>query len=135
MKLIAGTNADISFITRIEHAPEFREYIGTCTAEEHAAAMNNPDTQYLTAFDEAGNAIGYIILRGIQSEHRNIELKRIVIQSPGCGYGKRVLQILLKKIFEEFGAHRLWLDVFETNSRAQHVTMLARSPSEANSIC
>jgi RimJ/RimL family protein N-acetyltransferase len=32
-----------------------------------------------------------------------------------------VLQLLLRKVFNEFRAHRLWLDVFETNVRAQHV--------------
>ena len=116
-----ATPADISFIVQIEHAPAFREYIGTWTHEEHANAMGDPDARYLVALDDSENAVGYVILRGIRSEHRNIELKRIVIHSPGRGYGKQVLQLLLRKVFNEFRAHRLWLDVFETNVRAQHV--------------
>jgi diamine N-acetyltransferase len=121
MELRAGTSADISFIVATEHSPELREYIGTWTSEEHAAAMNDPDTRYLIALGDSGNALGYIILRGLLSEHRNIELRRVVIVSPGRGHGKEVLRLLLSQVFDEFGAHRLWLDVFETNLRAQHV--------------
>jgi len=121
MNLRTATTADISFIIGIEHSPEFHEYIGRWTNEEHVAEMRNPDTRYLIALDDSGDSIGYIILRGLQSEHRNIELKRIVVQSPGQGHGRQVLRLLLEKVFEELGAHRVWLDVFESNHRAQHV--------------
>jgi diamine N-acetyltransferase len=121
MKLRTVTRADVPFIVGTEHAPELREYIGTWTSEEHAAAMCDPDTHYLIALEDSGKPVGYIILRGLQSEHRNIELKRVVMISPGRGYGKEILRLLLSRVFDEFGAHRLWLDVFETNLRAQHV--------------
>ncbi|QNI34468.1 GNAT family N-acetyltransferase [Alloacidobacterium dinghuense] len=121
MELKTATTADIPFIVEVEHPPALRDYIGQWTNEEHTAAMRDRDTLYLIATDENGKQLGYIILRGLQSEHRNFELKRVVMRSPGEGHGKRVLQLLLKKVFEELGAHRLWLDVFESNSRAQHV--------------
>jgi diamine N-acetyltransferase len=121
MKLRAATPADIPFIIVTEHSPDLREFTGAWTSEEHAAAMSDPNTHYLIALDDSGNAIGYIILRGLRSEHRGIELQRIVMTSPGRGHGKEVLRLLLNKVFNEFGAHRLWLDVFETNLRAQHV--------------
>ena len=121
MHLREGTPADISFIVAVEHAPEFREYIGNWTYDEHAAAMHDPDTRYFIALDDSEKAVGYVILRGLQSEHRNLELKRIVMHSPGRGHGKQVLQLLLQKMFDEFKAHRVWLDVFETNARAQHL--------------
>jgi diamine N-acetyltransferase len=121
MHLREATPADISFIVAVEHAPEFREYIGTWTHDEHGTAMRDPDIRYFIALDDSENAVGYVILRGLQSEHRNLELKRVAMHSPGRGYGKQVLQLLLKKIFDEFKAHRLWLDVFETNVRAQHL--------------
>ena len=121
MTLRDATTADIPFIVNIEHRPEFREYIGNWTSEEHAAAMRDSDIRYMIAIGDNGVAIGYIILRGLRSEHRNMELKRIVISRPGQGQGKHALRLILKKVFDEFGAHRLWLDVFETNLRAQHV--------------
>lgn len=121
MQLRAGTAADIPFIVSIEHAPSLHEYVGQWTREEHAAAMKDLDTRYLIPLEDSSEPLGYIILRGLQSEHCSLELKRVVMQSPGSGRGKLALQLLLQKVFEEFGAHRLWLDVFETNSRAQHV--------------
>jgi RimJ/RimL family protein N-acetyltransferase len=121
MKLRAATAEDIPFIFETEHSPEFRECIGRWTRDEHEAAMRDPDTRYFIAIDDAGNSLGYVILCGLQSENHNIELKRIVIRAPGRGYGKQILQLLLGKVFGEFGAHRLWLDVFEFNLRAQHV--------------
>lgn len=35
--------------------------------------------------------------------------------------GKRMLAELLRIVFRELGAHRLFLDVFDHNSRARHV--------------
>ena len=121
MELRAAKEADISFIVEIEHSPEFHEYIAKWTAEEHQAALRDPNTGYLIALDSSGGQIGYVILRGLESEHRSIELIRVAMRLPGQGNGKHVLRLVLKRVFEELGAHRLWLDVLESNLRAQHV--------------
>ena len=121
MELKAATEADVPFIVEIEDSSEFREYIGKWTAEEHIGALRDSDTSYLIALDPSGSQIGYVILRGLESEHRSIELKRVAMLLPGQGNGKQVLRLVLKKVFEELGAHRLWLDVLESNLRAQHV--------------
>jgi RimJ/RimL family protein N-acetyltransferase len=121
MELSAATAEDIAFIVETENLPETRDYIRRWTSEEHAAAMRDPDTRYIISTNDTGTHIGFVILRGFQSEDRNIELKRVVMQSPGQGNGKQALRLLIKKVFEDFGAHRLWLDVFESNHRAQHV--------------
>src|SRR5262249_20578236 len=121
MELSAATAEDIPFIVETENLPETRDYIRRWTPEEHATAMRDPDIRYIVALNDARRRIGFVILRGFQSEDRNIELKRVVMQSPGQGQGKQALRLLLKKAFEDFAAHRLWLDVFESNHRAQHV--------------
>jgi ribosomal protein S18 acetylase RimI-like enzyme len=121
MYLQEATEADVPLIIEIEHRPEFQEYIGRWTSAEHAAAMRDPDTRYFLAMNDVSGPAGYVILRGPQSEHRNFELKRVAMRSPGRGHGRQVLQLLLEKVFHNFGAHRLWLDVFETNLRAQHL--------------
>ena len=118
--------ADLPFILEVEHSPEFREYIGRWTQEEHAAAMHDPGVRYRIVVDDSAGALGaralgYAILRGFGSEDRNIELKRIALRAPGQGNGRQALQLLLRFVFHEAGAHRLWLDVYETNLRAQHI--------------
>ena len=112
---------DIPFIVTVEHAPSNREFIGRFTEAEHAAAIIHPDYRYFLALADSGEPVGYTILRGFQFEHRNIELKRIAVASPGQGHGRILLRLLLEKIFEDFGAHRVWLDVFVSNLRAQHL--------------
>lgn len=121
IRLRDATETDIPWIVETECMPEFRTFIGRWTRDEHTSAMLDPDTRYFMVEDDSAEPLGYAILRGLLSSHRNIELKRIVIRLPGQGNGKQALSLLLKKVFEEFGAHRLWLDVFETNLRAQHV--------------
>jgi RimJ/RimL family protein N-acetyltransferase len=121
MHLQEATEADIPFIVEVEHAPEFREYVVRWTNTEHTAAMRDSDTRYFLAMNDGNEPVGYVILRGLQSEDRNFELKRVVVRAPGRGYGRQVLRLLLEKVFRDFGARRLWLDVFETNLRAQHL--------------
>ncbi len=50
-----------------------------------------------------------------------MELKRLTLAETGGGYGRETLRLIKKTAFEAFGAHRLWLDVYTHNSRAQHV--------------
>ena len=121
MRLRQATSADLDFIIETESSPQFREFIGQWSREEHTIALSNPDVRYFIALDNSESRVGYIILRGLSSEHRSIELKRIVMQFPGHGHGKQALQLVMKHVFEELKAHRLWLDVFESNHRAQHV--------------
>jgi RimJ/RimL family protein N-acetyltransferase len=69
----------------------------------------------------ASQKIGYVILRGLCENHRSIELKRIVITEKNRGYGRETLRLVKKLCFEEWRAHRLWLDFKEHNTRAHHL--------------
>lgn len=44
-----------------------------------------------------------------------------MVAEPGQGAGRFMLNGILEYVFRELKAHRLWLDVFETNARAIHV--------------
>jgi RimJ/RimL family protein N-acetyltransferase len=48
-------------------------------------------------------------------------LQRIAVAEPSRGLGTEVLHAAMDKAFREFGAHRLWLDTYSDNTRAQHV--------------
>jgi RimJ/RimL family protein N-acetyltransferase len=43
----------------------------------------------------------------------------MVVQSKGSGYGRAALRVAKKVAFDDLHAHRLWLDVKDSNSRAQ----------------
>ncbi len=67
-----------------------------------------------------------MILRSLMSLNRCLELKRIVVARPGHGLGRQVLSVVMDKVFCEFSAQLLWLDVRDNNHRARHVYRLVR---------
>jgi diamine N-acetyltransferase len=112
---------DLPHIVELETAPENRSFVGSWPIDVHAHTLSSPDACYLVAEGPASQVLGFAILRGLQSEHKSLELKRIVVAQPNQGIGKMILEAVANKAFNDFGAHRLFLDVFTTNPRAQHV--------------
>jgi diamine N-acetyltransferase len=121
MVIRAATPADIPQIVAIEQIPEFRSYIGVWSAEEHLRAMADLDIEYIVASGEENAVDGFAILQGIQSSHHSLHLKRIAVRIPNRGLGRALLESVAARAFLHHHAHRLWLDVFETNTRARHI--------------
>jgi diamine N-acetyltransferase len=113
--------ADVPQIVAIEQIPEYHNYIGAWSAEEHLRAMANADNQYFVVHGDAATVEGFAILQGIRSEHHSLHLKRIAVRTPNRGFGKALLEYAMDRAFLEHRAHRFWLDVFETNARARRV--------------
>ncbi len=120
MKLRRAGAQDLPFIVALEQHFHAQNLVGADDLPTHRQRMNDPDCQYWIV-DHQDLPAGHVILRGIQSVKRSVELKRIVISEPGQGLGRMVLREIMSKVFNELAAHRLWLDVFEHNARARHV--------------
>jgi diamine N-acetyltransferase len=121
MQLRPARMEDIPAIADLERIPDYRTLVGNWSPEEHREKMASSDCRYLIAEADSGETAGFAILRGLASPHRSIRLQRIVVAYPGQGTGRFILSGILNYVFRELKAHRLWLDVFETNLRAQHV--------------
>lgn len=119
MHLRSAHLQDIDFIVAQEARSDFQSFIGRWSREEHTANLQDADQQYVIV--EETEAIGYAILRGLQSPHRSIELARFVISQPGQGLGRKALRQIITLVFEQHQAHRFWLDVFPHNARARHL--------------
>jgi diamine N-acetyltransferase len=120
MTLRRASVQDLLFIIAVEQRFNELGLVGADDLATHRLRMDDPDCQYWMVEQEDSLA-GYVILRGIQTVNRSVELKRIVISEPGQGLGRLVLRAIMGKVFDELGALRLWLDVFEYNARARHV--------------
>ena len=120
MTLRRASAKDLSYILDLEQ--KFRELrlISGQDRATHERQFSNPGCLYWIVETDAGPG-GFVILRDIHSKDRNVELLRIVIAEPGRGLGTKVLRAVMDKAFGEFGAHRLWLDTYSDNTRAQHV--------------
>jgi diamine N-acetyltransferase len=120
MNLRCTTPDDLRFLTEIEQRFGELGFVHSDDVCTHQRQMNDPDYAYYTV-EQGENLAGYVIMRGLTSTNRSLELKRIVIAEPGHGLGRQVLRGVIDKAFCDFRAHRLWLDVFEDNHRARHV--------------
>jgi diamine N-acetyltransferase len=121
MLLRLATDADLPAIIAMERTPLASEFVGQWSEERHRATLAGGDARYYVSETEWGEVQAYAILRGIQETSRSIELKRIVVAVPERGLGRLILKELMRIVFRELGAHRLYLDVFEDNGRARRV--------------
>ena len=121
LKMRPAHPEDIPAIARIERIPEYRAFIGRYTEEQHAVLLASPDSAYWVLESPDDKILGFCLLCGLLSPHKSIELRRIALAHAGGGLGKLFFAFLLQKIFSLYGAHRVWLDVFEGNPRARHL--------------
>jgi RimJ/RimL family protein N-acetyltransferase len=121
MLLRLARPADIPAIVALERTPEARKFVGQWSEERHRETLAHSDARYFVSEAESGALQAFAILRGLAESSRAIELKRIVVGTPERGLGRKILNELRRIAFEEFRAHRFFLDVYEDNARARHL--------------
>ena len=111
--------SDLDFVQSVENDPANRPFITPWERVQHEGAVRFPDFRHFII--EAGAdypSAGFVILQGCRNPHGSVELKRIVLQPKGQGYGRTCVRLLAQMAFRDLGAHRFWLDVKSANTRA-----------------
>ena len=111
--------SDLEFVASVEEDPANRPFITPWERVQHEGAVRFPDFRHFIV--EAGDgypSAGFVILQGCRNPNASIELKRIVLQPKGQGYGRACVRLLAQMAFRDLGAHRFWLDVRSANARA-----------------
>jgi RimJ/RimL family protein N-acetyltransferase len=111
--------SDLDFVGSVENDPENRPFITPWERVQHEGAVRIPDFRHFIV--EAGPgypSAGFVILQGCRNPHGSVELKRIVLQAKGLGYGRACVRLLAEMAFRDLHAHRFWLDVKSANARA-----------------
>lgn len=121
MRIRPTHEKDIPAVKAMESAPESSQWVYQWTPEQHLKALDDPDTAHWMLESEAGETVGYCIMKGLQNAFGVVELMRIVISPPGRGLGREAMEAVIAKVFSELKARRLWLDVVDTNARAIHL--------------
>jgi diamine N-acetyltransferase len=117
IRLRKASSDDLDFISRLEKRFASLGYVGSDSDQLHKQRMEGPDSAYLV-IERLGEPVGFVILCGLNSINRSIELKRVAVSEPGCGTGREALRQVMRMAFSELSAHRLWLDVYSDNQRA-----------------
>lgn len=122
LRLVPSTQADITHVVAAEADNDTSPFILPWSAERHKAALSDPDCAHLAIRDaRTGNWLGFVLLFGLASPHHAVELRRIVCARKGAGIGRAAVRAVVALAFGDLAAHRLWLDVKTTNSRARHL--------------
>jgi len=111
---------ELHWILRLEAGARAEGFIRGYDEATHRKRMADPHVRYLTILRQ-DEEVGFIILAGIGTQDRNIELCRIIIGPRESGIGQSAMKEVLRYLFEEVGANRVSLDTFSYNKRAQHI--------------
>ncbi len=112
---------DIEYVTGIEKLPANRNFILGNTREEHISNLANPKiTHLIIRRKDDRSPAGFVLLsKGDGIKTGNLELRRLVIEEKGNGFGREAVKMIKKLAFECMGVHRIWLDVFSANKVAR----------------
>jgi len=114
--------SDLDFVIQVETDSHNLPFITPWERTQHEGAVRFPDFRHFVVETGPGyEASGFVILQGCRNPHRNVELKRIVLQAKGQGYGRACVRLLKQMAFRDLHAHRFWLDVKGLNTRAQRL--------------
>lgn len=115
---LAGTR-DIAGVLAIQNREDYRAYIGRWSPDALQASVTDSALELAVAVDGDASVLGFYLLCDLGSKDRSVNLLRIAVATPGAGVGGRLLRCAQRRAFTVHNAHRLWLDVFTTNSRAE----------------
>ena len=111
--------SDLDFVNSVEYDSHNLPFITPWERIQHEGAVRFPDFRhFIVEGGESYGGIGFVILQGCRNPQRSVELKRLVLQTKGQGYGRACVRLLKQMAFRDLHAHRFWLDVKLLNTRA-----------------
>lgn len=105
---------DIEYILDLENKAENRDFVWQGTYEQHMAEIEDSDTYLLIVTNKEDEEVGYTLLN-LDTYSQKLELRRIVMDVKGNGYGRETIIALLKFFFNEDEVNKFWLDVYPDN--------------------
>ena len=113
---------DLNYIMELQYKPENVKFIVPFNEKYHMAIINSDNYENMDVIAEeiaTGAAVGYFMLCNLYGS--SVEIRHVIIDKKGVGYGRESLNILLKRSFEVKKFHRAWLDCKTYNKRALHL--------------
>lgn len=109
----------VTGILQIQNREDYRAFIGQWSIAKLHEALTDPSVEVVVATDALDTVLGFYLLCDLVNKDRSLNLLRLAVALPGAGVGGRLLRCAQRRAFAEHGAHRLWLDVFTTNTQAE----------------
>lgn len=106
IRLVPSTQDDIDFVVFAEHDRRIAPFIMPWNRSRHVAALAEPDLSHQCVWVDRRIA-GFVLLAGLLSCNRSIELRRLVVTLQGRGIRRHVIRCLKQQAFAQLNAHRL----------------------------
>ena len=110
---------DAEIFAQFEQASDTQKYILPYTKTEHVRKILDPSFVYLRILD-TGELVGFFILV-LDPDRSSVEFRRIVVSEKDKGIGQSAIAAMEEFCRTQLRRTRVWLDVFEYNSRGRHV--------------
>ena len=122
LKLRCAEISDLKYIMELQYKPENVKFIVPFGEKIHTAIINSDNYENMDVIVEeiaTGAAVGYYMLCNLYGS--SIEIRHVIIDKKGIGYGREGLKLLLQWSFEVRKFHRAWLDCKTYNAHALHL--------------
>lgn len=103
----------------MEQARDTKRFIVPYSEAEHIRSIRDPRFEYLRILDSSG-VVGFMILV-LDPDPGSVEFRRIVVSPRGRGVGQSAIRLMEEYCRSSLHRQRVWLDVFEHNSRGRHI--------------
>jgi RimJ/RimL family protein N-acetyltransferase len=110
---------ELQHFCELDQDPDAREHINVSTLLQHQQEFARADIVYLSIYANAELA-GYFIL-ALEADPGSVEFRRIVVANKGAGTGQAAILVMEAYCRDRLDCQRIWLDVFESNTRGRHV--------------
>lgn len=121
MTSVRNTNfKELKEIAEIGKQRHVGGFLSNKSLETHKADFNTAAVTYLSIISSSGLLAGYIIVCK-EKKSRRVRLKRILIDENHLGIGQEAIILLENYCIREFNSEFIWLDVYESNSKAVYV--------------
>ena len=120
IRLRVAAAIDLDYILDLEAAGRREGFIRGDDRPAHVARMGEAHVVYYV-IEQGAARVGFVILGGVGGDDKAIEIGRLMIAPEARGVGQAALAEILRCVFEDHDAHRVWLDTIADNARARHV--------------
>ena len=118
LDLVRAEQSHVPFIMATERTEGYEALVGSWDEARHRAALADGSHACFVGY-EAGEPIGFAILRFWDSPERVTLVRRVAVVRPGQGHGRRLLAAVVDRAFRETQVHRLQIGLFPDNARAR----------------
>ena len=111
---------ELELFHKMEQQSHVGGFLDPHSIELHLSRFFDEDTTYLSIETVDEVLAGYIVLVE-HSASNSLEFARILIDQNFKGIGQEAMKLMEEYGIREYGVNRIWLDVYEDNSRGMHV--------------